>query len=133
MTAATIYAHIVAALVALGYDQWRTTMSFREVPEALADGLFQVIPVSTDPQVEFIGSSFIDTGRKWRVSVLFRVAGSVPDIVEDRVLPAEEAITDALLGLEETESVSSAYSDVDDAGGIIQLSLEVSTRYDRAV
>lgn len=133
MTAATIYAHIVAALVALGYDQWRTTMSFREVPEALADGLFQVIPVSTDPQVAFIGSGFIDTGRKWRVSVLFRVAGSVPDIVEDRVLPAEEAITDALLALEETESVSSAYSDVDDAGGIIQLSLEVSTRYDRAV
>ncbi len=133
MTAATIYAHIVAALVALGYDQWRTTLSFREVPEASADGLFQVIPVSTDPQVEFIGSSFIDTARKWRVSVLFRVSGSVADIVEDRVLPAEEAITDALLALEETESVSSSYSDADDAGGIIQLSLELATRYDRAI
>lgn len=133
MTAATIYAHIVAALVALGYDQWRTTLSFREVPEAQADGLFQVVPVSTDPQVKFIGSSFLDIGRKWRVSVLFRVAGSVADIVEDRVLPAEEAITDALLALEESESVSSEYSAVDDAGGIIRLSLELATRYDRAI
>ena len=100
MVAADIYAHIVTAMVALGYHQWTTTLSFREVPEASADHLFQVLPFSTDPQVEFIGSSFIDTSRKWRVSVLFRVAGSVSNIVKTRVLPAEEAISAYYLPLE---------------------------------
>ena len=133
MRAPEIYQRIVAVMTALGFTRWSNTLSFREVPEDEADGLFQVLPVGAEPQVAFVGSDFIDTGRKWRVSVLFRVLGSVPEIVQDRVLPAEESITDALLALEEAESVSSTYSDTDDAGGIIRLSLDFATRYDRPI
>lgn len=131
MLAADVYRHLVDALEALGYARWSPTLSFREVPAEQADGKFQVVPAATEPQSAGIGAACIDTMRTWSATVLFRVLGSVTQIVEDRVLPAEEAITDALLGLEEVESVASSYTSADDGGGFISLSLAIVTRYDR--
>lgn len=134
--AATTYAAIVSAMTGLGYTQWRKTLSFREVPEASADGLFQVIPASTEPQIRLRGVTggtyTIDTRRTWRVGVLFRVVDGTADFVEDDVLPAEEDVVEALLAISGAESVAVTYSDTDDAGGIVHMSLELTTRYDRS-
>lgn len=131
MRAPEVYQRIVGVMESLGYTRWRRTLSFREVPALQADGLFQVVPASVEPQAAGSGGRCIDTSRTWRVTALFRVLGSVPEIVQDRVLPEEERITDALLGLGEVESVSASYSDSDEGGGFISLSLEILTQYDR--
>jgi len=136
-TAADAYGHIVSAMTGLGYTQWTKALSFREVPEASADKLFVVVPSSTDPQLRLLGvsggSHTIDTSRKWRISVLFRAVDSViTEVMKLRVLPAEEAITDALLALTEAVSATATYLDSDDAGGLIVLTIELATRYDRA-
>lgn len=135
MRAPDLYQRLVSAMENLGYSRWSTTLSFRDVPEDDADRLFQVVPLSVEPQIRRLGAEagtrFIVAARKWRVSVLYRVRGSVLDIVRERVLPEEERISDLLLSLEESVSVAAAYDDTDDAGGVIRLAFELDTKYDR--
>lgn len=135
MRAPDLYQQIVGAMETLGYTRWRTTLSFREVPEAGADRLFQVVPVSVEPQIALLGLNAgtyaIDTIRKFRISVLYRVLGSVFDVIRQRVLVEEERITDLLLSMDEAVSVTATYADADEGGGFVLLSLELEARYDR--
>ncbi len=130
-----LYQKIVSAMEALGYERWTETLSFRAVPETRADRLFTVKPASVEAQTRLRaaepGTYALVSPRTWTVDVLFRVAGSVLDILRERVLPEEERITDLLLSLDEAESVAAEYADADEGGGIIRLSLTLATRSDR--
>ena len=130
-TASSVYQQLVAALVSLGYDRLTTTWSFRDVPEEESDRKFQVLPGDVEAQQRSSRAGCVETLRAFRVAVLYGSLAQTSDVVEGRVLPDEERITNALLDLSFVETVSCAYSDTDELGGRIVATFTVQTSYDR--
>jgi hypothetical protein len=128
--ARVLYRAIVESLERLGYQRLKTTWSFRDVPEGAADRLFQVLPGDVEEQSRSARGICVSTTRRLHVAVLFGVLQH-PNIIEERVLPEEERITDALLDLRDVDGVRVTYADTDELGGRIVAVFVVTSSYER--